>query len=148
VHVLLGRDAGQIDTLPLGPLVHIYRLTSAPGRSLMTLRPDGYIGLHCQTADVNQLCTWLAQIGVTTSGPIGLGRSPPPSRPHRRSVGLSPSEESQAIPLPGFLRNPTQSAQTEGGAVLWPVHAGLRGLPPMIDTRVVMACAAAATLLG
>jgi hypothetical protein len=70
VHVLLDRAADRIDALSLGPLVHVH-LTNAPGHGLITVRPDGLIGLRCQTADVNQLSTWLARMGVRTSGPIG-----------------------------------------------------------------------------
>jgi hypothetical protein len=80
VHVLLDRDAGQIDTLLRGPLVHIHH-TSAPGRGLMTVRPDGHIGLRCQTAGADQLRTWLARIGADTSGPTAPGRLPPPAHP-------------------------------------------------------------------
>ena len=50
VHVLLDRDADQPGTLPHGPLVHIHRFTSTPGRGLIAVRPDGYIGFRCQTA--------------------------------------------------------------------------------------------------
>jgi hypothetical protein len=54
----------------LSPLVHVH-LTNAPGHGLITVRPDGYTGLRCQTADVNQLSTWLARRGVRTSGLTG-----------------------------------------------------------------------------
>jgi hypothetical protein len=64
VHVLLDRDADRLDTLRSGPLVSVHRLTSAPGRGLLAVRPDGHIGLRCQIADVNQLSTWLARAGT------------------------------------------------------------------------------------
>ena len=87
VHVLLGRDAGWPGTPPPGTLVHIHRLTSVPGRSLIAVRPDGYIGLRSQVAEATQLNVWLARIGVST-GPVGLGRLPtsfPPASEQRSS---------------------------------------------------------------
>ena len=59
VHVLLDRDADPSGALPLGPLVHIHRITSSPGRGLLTVRPDGHVGLRCQIADPEQLAAWL-----------------------------------------------------------------------------------------
>jgi len=64
VHVLLDRDADRLDAVPLGPLVHLHRLTSRPGRGLITVRPDGYIGLRCAAAGADQLASWLSLIGV------------------------------------------------------------------------------------
>ena len=54
VHILLDRDADRPGTLPPGPLVHVHRLASAPGRGLIAVRPDGYIGFRSQTADANR----------------------------------------------------------------------------------------------
>lgn len=62
VHVLLDRDADEPGTLSLGPLVHVHRLSSAPGRGVTVVRPDGYIGFRCQTADAAQLGAWLRLI--------------------------------------------------------------------------------------
>jgi 2-polyprenyl-6-methoxyphenol hydroxylase-like FAD-dependent oxidoreductase len=59
VHVLLDCDADLPGTLPLGPLVHLHRITSNPGRGLLTVRPDGHIGLRCQVAEPEQLSAWL-----------------------------------------------------------------------------------------
>jgi hypothetical protein len=74
--MLLDRDAERLDTLPLGPLAHVHRLTSASGRGLMTVRPDGYIGLRCRIAEANQLTAWLARVRA--------GRPEPDSvAPHR-----------------------------------------------------------------
>jgi 2-polyprenyl-6-methoxyphenol hydroxylase-like FAD-dependent oxidoreductase len=64
VHVLLDRDADRLDTLVRGPLVHMHRLTSTPGRGLIAVRPDGYIGFRCQAAKEDQLATWLSLLGV------------------------------------------------------------------------------------
>jgi 2-polyprenyl-6-methoxyphenol hydroxylase-like FAD-dependent oxidoreductase len=63
VHVLLDRDADRLDALPYGPLVNIHRLTSVPGRGLIAVRPDGYIGFRCQIAEAKQLNAWLGRIG-------------------------------------------------------------------------------------
>jgi 2-polyprenyl-6-methoxyphenol hydroxylase-like FAD-dependent oxidoreductase len=59
VHVLLDRDADLPGTLPLGPLVHLHRITSNPGHGLLTVRPDGHIGLRCRIAEPGQLAAWL-----------------------------------------------------------------------------------------
>jgi 2-polyprenyl-6-methoxyphenol hydroxylase-like FAD-dependent oxidoreductase len=59
VHVLLDCDADLPGTLPLGPLVHLHRITSNPGRGLLTVRPDGHVGLRCQIAEREQLSAWL-----------------------------------------------------------------------------------------
>ena len=82
VHVLLGRDADRLDGLPFGPLVTVHRLTSVPGRGLLAVRPDGYIGLRCQTADAGQLSAWLALAGAGGGRPV----TPPGSRRLRLSV--------------------------------------------------------------
>jgi 2-polyprenyl-6-methoxyphenol hydroxylase-like FAD-dependent oxidoreductase len=64
VHILLDRDADPIAALPLGPFVTVYRLTSASGRGLTAVRPDGYIGFRCQATDTRQLAAWLDRIGA------------------------------------------------------------------------------------
>jgi 2-polyprenyl-6-methoxyphenol hydroxylase-like FAD-dependent oxidoreductase len=84
VHVLLDRDADRLEALPLGPLVHIHRLTSTPGRGLIAVRPDGYIGFRCQIAETRQLNAWLARIGRAGHHRPGSGQgfvvSPAPAR--------------------------------------------------------------------
>jgi 2-polyprenyl-6-methoxyphenol hydroxylase-like FAD-dependent oxidoreductase len=64
VHVLLHRDAGATECLAFGHNVVVHRLTSAPGDGLVAIRPDGYVGFRCGTADVAQLRGWLAHAGV------------------------------------------------------------------------------------
>jgi hypothetical protein len=59
VHVLLERDADRLESIPVGPMVTVHRLTSNPGRGLLAVRPDGYIGLRCQIADSYELHDWL-----------------------------------------------------------------------------------------
>jgi hypothetical protein len=68
VHVLLDRDADLPGTLPLGPLVHRHRITSNPGRGLLTVRPDGYVGLRSRTAGPDQLTAWLNLIRAPGAG--------------------------------------------------------------------------------
>lgn len=74
VHVLLNRDADHLDTLALGPLVHMHRLTSTPGRGLIAVRPDGYIGFRCEAADADQLATWLSLVGLRVAAGGGVPR--------------------------------------------------------------------------
>ncbi len=64
VHVLLDRDADLLHDQPLGRFVNVYRLTSAPGHGLIAVRPDGYIGFRCRTAETRQLAAWLALISA------------------------------------------------------------------------------------
>ncbi len=85
VHVLLDRDADRLDTLPLGPLVSVHRLTSVPGRGLMAVRPDGYIGFRCQVAEANQLIAWLARVGAGRPGPDSVASDGPAAAGHTRA---------------------------------------------------------------
>ena len=64
VHVLLDRDAYPVGTPPPSSLVSVHRLTSSPGRGLIAVRPDGYVGFRCQTAQLGQLTSWLAMLGA------------------------------------------------------------------------------------
>jgi len=65
VHVLLDRDADWPGDLALGRLVHVHRLTSEPGRGLVTVRPDGYVGFRSGAAGVRELAAWLTRSGAT-----------------------------------------------------------------------------------
>jgi 2-polyprenyl-6-methoxyphenol hydroxylase-like FAD-dependent oxidoreductase len=67
VHVLLDRDADPLDGLALGPLIHRHRITNSPGRGLVAVRPDGYIGLRCTIAEPGQLDAWLNLIKAPRS---------------------------------------------------------------------------------
>jgi 2-polyprenyl-6-methoxyphenol hydroxylase-like FAD-dependent oxidoreductase len=60
VHILLDRDADSLGILPASRFVSIHHLTSSPGRGLIAVRPDGYVGFRCQAAEIGQLATWLA----------------------------------------------------------------------------------------
>ena len=64
VHILLDRDADPLGTLAPSRFVSVHRLTSSPGRGLVVVRPDGYVGFRGQTAEVAQLARWLALLGA------------------------------------------------------------------------------------
>ena len=64
LHILLDRDADRLGTLPPGRLVNVYRLASVPGRGLIVVRPDGYIGFRCQNTEVGQVTAWLTRLGA------------------------------------------------------------------------------------
>lgn len=66
VHVLLQRDAADIDHLALGTQVAVHRLASVPGAGMLAVRPDGYVGFRCGVADAGQLEAWLTHIGAGT----------------------------------------------------------------------------------
>jgi hypothetical protein len=69
VHILLDRNADQFGTLPSGPLVNVHRLTSVPGRGLIAVRPDGYVGFRCQATEAGQLAAWLNCLGARQPEP-------------------------------------------------------------------------------
>jgi 2-polyprenyl-6-methoxyphenol hydroxylase-like FAD-dependent oxidoreductase len=65
VHILLDRGAAWPGDLALGRFVHVHRLTSVPGRGLVAVRPDGYVGYRSGTAEIRQLTAWLTRIRAT-----------------------------------------------------------------------------------
>ncbi|HTQ88064.1 MAG TPA: hypothetical protein VMK84_01080, partial [Streptosporangiaceae bacterium] len=65
VHVLLDRDADWPGDLTLGQFIQVHRLTSVPGRGLVAVRPDGYVGFRSGTAEGRQLAVWLTRIRAT-----------------------------------------------------------------------------------
>jgi len=64
VHVLLSRDADELDPGVVGSRVTVHRLTSRPGTDLLAVRPDGVVGFRCGTADPGQLARWLDLVGA------------------------------------------------------------------------------------
>ncbi|MGX5714972.1 FAD-dependent monooxygenase [Arthrobacter sp. MAHUQ-56] len=77
VHLFLERDAGpgalgadlaRALAAPAvaegGPLVHVHRLASHPGRGILAVRPDGYVGFRCGEVDPNRLHAWLRLAGA------------------------------------------------------------------------------------
>jgi 2-polyprenyl-6-methoxyphenol hydroxylase-like FAD-dependent oxidoreductase len=63
VHVLLERDARDLDEGLLGPHVKLHRL-GTPGRGLVAVRPDGHVGFRCGEAEPAQLGAWLDLVGA------------------------------------------------------------------------------------
>jgi 2-polyprenyl-6-methoxyphenol hydroxylase-like FAD-dependent oxidoreductase len=51
--------------VPSALRARVHRLSSAPGRGLIAVRPDGYVGFRSGTAEVRQLGAWLTRIGAT-----------------------------------------------------------------------------------
>jgi hypothetical protein len=64
VHILLDRDADRLEDLAPDRFVTLHRLTSAPGRGVTAVRPDGYIGFRSQTAEAGELAAWLARVSA------------------------------------------------------------------------------------
>ena len=64
VHVLLSRDADELDAAVTGTRVTVHRLTGRPGTDLLAVRPDGVVGFRCGTADPVQLGRWLDLVGA------------------------------------------------------------------------------------
>jgi hypothetical protein len=64
VHIMLHAAAREPAAALSGPYVHVHRLTSIPGRGVVAVRPDGYVGLLGDTVDDHQLGTWLGLIGA------------------------------------------------------------------------------------
>jgi 2-polyprenyl-6-methoxyphenol hydroxylase-like FAD-dependent oxidoreductase len=65
VHVLLERAADQLDERSLGPRVLLHRIDNHPGRGLVAVRPDGYVGFRCGQVDARQLRAWLDVVGAS-----------------------------------------------------------------------------------
>jgi 2-polyprenyl-6-methoxyphenol hydroxylase-like FAD-dependent oxidoreductase len=64
VHILLDRDADPLSVLPSNPFVRVHRISSSPGRGLIAVRPDGYVGFRGQTVEPGQLAAWLSWLGL------------------------------------------------------------------------------------
>jgi hypothetical protein len=70
VHILLDRDADPFGQLRPGPLVNVHRLASVPGRGLIAVRPDGYVGFRCQATEAGQVAAWLTRLGAMNEPPV------------------------------------------------------------------------------
>jgi 2-polyprenyl-6-methoxyphenol hydroxylase-like FAD-dependent oxidoreductase len=64
IHLLLSRDAQQLDVHELSPRMRLHRLTSQPGSDLIAVRPDGYIGFRSGKVDPAVLGAWLDLVGA------------------------------------------------------------------------------------
>jgi 2-polyprenyl-6-methoxyphenol hydroxylase-like FAD-dependent oxidoreductase len=67
IHVLLEPDArweaGMLDGRSPDGRVHVHRLVGHPGRAVVAVRPDGYVGFRCGEAD-GRLGDWLRLVGA------------------------------------------------------------------------------------
>lgn len=64
VHVLLERNATALPEEVGGPLVHVHRVLSWPGCGVVTVRPDGYVGLRAAADTPSQTLDWLHRLAV------------------------------------------------------------------------------------
>jgi 2-polyprenyl-6-methoxyphenol hydroxylase-like FAD-dependent oxidoreductase len=64
LHLLLLRDASGLDHLGEHARVHVHRLLDRPGRGLIGVRPDGYVGLRTSNAESPQVARWLRLTGA------------------------------------------------------------------------------------
>ena len=64
VHILLDRDADQLENLVPGRLVTVHRMISVPGHGVTVVRPDGYIGFRSRTVEARELAAWLALVSA------------------------------------------------------------------------------------
>lgn len=71
LHVLAG-PGPRLDEPGLAARVNVHRLARTPGRALLGLRPDGYLGFCGGADDVAGLRAWLARAGGTAP-PFDLG---------------------------------------------------------------------------
>jgi 2-polyprenyl-6-methoxyphenol hydroxylase-like FAD-dependent oxidoreductase len=64
VHILLAREAHTLDQAQLGRQVSQHRISSWPGRGLMAVRPDGYVGFRSGDPRPGELGNWLDLVGA------------------------------------------------------------------------------------
>lgn len=64
VHLLLDRDAPNPKRLSGHHYVYTHRLLDRPGRGLLAVRPDGYVGLRTSDATSPGVARWLSLIGA------------------------------------------------------------------------------------
>lgn len=64
VHLLLEHHAPGLRGELLGPHIHARRIEDWPGRGVVAVRPDGYIGYRSAIADPGEIRSWLATIGM------------------------------------------------------------------------------------
>lgn len=64
IHVLLERDAHDLDRWDLGALVYVHRIMNWRGSGVIAVRPDGYIGFRSGVADRNRLKEWLMLVAA------------------------------------------------------------------------------------
>ena len=64
IHVLLQRDAPDLDRWDLGALVYVHRIMNWRGNGVIAVRPDGYIGFRSGVVDGNRLKEWLTLVAA------------------------------------------------------------------------------------
>lgn len=64
IHMLLQRDARNLDRRNLGALVYVHRITNWRGSGVIAVRPDGYIGFRSGVVDDNRLMEWLTLVAA------------------------------------------------------------------------------------
>ena len=64
VHLLLARDAPQVDAEEFGEYVHLHRLSSWRGRGILAVRPDGYVGFRSTIVDQATIRRWLTLLAL------------------------------------------------------------------------------------
>jgi 2-polyprenyl-6-methoxyphenol hydroxylase-like FAD-dependent oxidoreductase len=67
VHLLLDRDADEVQVDPCRRSVRVHRLSDRPGAGVVAVRPDGHVGFCSGGADPGGLRSWLDLIGA----PVG-----------------------------------------------------------------------------
>lgn len=65
VHVLLHRDSAPLDPAIPGFPGSVHRIEDWPGRRLLVVRPDGYVGFDGDSADPARLAAWLALVAAS-----------------------------------------------------------------------------------
>lgn len=64
IHLLLQRDAQDLDRRNLGACVYVHRITNWRGSGVVAVRPDGYIGFRSRVVDDNRLMEWLTLVAA------------------------------------------------------------------------------------
>jgi hypothetical protein len=64
VHFLLEHQAPSLPRGLLGPHIRARRIEDWPGRGVVAVRPDGYVGYRSAVSDPDEISSWLAIIGA------------------------------------------------------------------------------------
>jgi 2-polyprenyl-6-methoxyphenol hydroxylase-like FAD-dependent oxidoreductase len=116
VHILLDRHAALPGTVRPSRFLGIHRLASVPGRGLIAVRPDGYIGFRCATAEVGQLEAWLTRLSVPPADRLTprCGTPPPGSGVPHRTCRCPPRRRRLAAPARGGRRRAARTTDWGG----------------------------------
>jgi 2-polyprenyl-6-methoxyphenol hydroxylase-like FAD-dependent oxidoreductase len=73
LHVLLHRDAADLDPMTAGPGLAIHRIATWPGTGVHIVRPDGYVGFRSGVVRPDELRRWMQLVApVARDGPPRL----------------------------------------------------------------------------